>query len=240
MGFRFRNIVKLLPGVRLNISKSGISTSIGGPGATINLSSKGTRQTVGLPGSGLSFSTFNSNTDSEDTGDGGGNAVPSRKSTGCGWAVLALVGLLAIGLCSRQSPIVHDPALPPASGAAAKFQRDETVVVTASSLNGRSEPSASGNVVGKLRAGSEVQVVDRSGEWLKVIKDGTTLWILASHVANRRPAQAQALVQAVSPKSRIVPKPRPSSTSRSLFGKVCKRGKPCGNACISRNRVCHK
>jgi hypothetical protein len=56
MGFRFRKTIRLLPGVRLNISKSGFSTSVGQPGATINLGKRGVRGTVGLPGSGLSYS----------------------------------------------------------------------------------------------------------------------------------------------------------------------------------------
>ena len=56
MGFRFRRSIKLFPGVRLNVSKSGVSTSIGARGATINIGPKGTRATVGLPGTGISYS----------------------------------------------------------------------------------------------------------------------------------------------------------------------------------------
>jgi hypothetical protein len=56
MGFRFRKSIKLFPGLRLNISKSGISTSIGVPGATVNISKRGTRGTVGIPGTGISYS----------------------------------------------------------------------------------------------------------------------------------------------------------------------------------------
>jgi hypothetical protein len=55
MGFRFRKSIKILPGVRLNFSKSGFSTSIGVPGATINVSDRGTRGTVGVPGTGVSY-----------------------------------------------------------------------------------------------------------------------------------------------------------------------------------------
>lgn len=53
MGFRFRRRIKLLPGIRLNISKSGLSTSVGEPGTTINLRGDHVRTTVGVPGSGL-------------------------------------------------------------------------------------------------------------------------------------------------------------------------------------------
>lgn len=56
MGFRFRRTIKLAPGVRLNISKSGVSTSIGTRGATINVGRRGTRGTVGIPGTGISYS----------------------------------------------------------------------------------------------------------------------------------------------------------------------------------------
>ena len=57
MGFRFRRSITLFPGVRINLSKSGVSTSIGAPGATLNVGSKrGARVTVGIPGSGLSYS----------------------------------------------------------------------------------------------------------------------------------------------------------------------------------------
>lgn len=58
-GLRIRKYLKLFPGVKLNFSKSGVSTSIGKKGATVNLSSKGTRATVGLPGSGISYSKYN-------------------------------------------------------------------------------------------------------------------------------------------------------------------------------------
>ncbi len=58
MGFRFRKSIKIMPGVRVNVSKSGFSTSVGGRGATMNVSKRGVRTTVGIPGSGLSYSTL--------------------------------------------------------------------------------------------------------------------------------------------------------------------------------------
>lgn len=56
MGLRFKKSIKIFPGVRINLSKTGISTSVGVRGATINFSKRGTRATVGIPGSGLSYS----------------------------------------------------------------------------------------------------------------------------------------------------------------------------------------
>ena len=57
MGFRFQKRIKIAPGVRLNLSKSGASVSLGRNGATVNLSKRGTFATLGLPGTGLSYRT---------------------------------------------------------------------------------------------------------------------------------------------------------------------------------------
>jgi hypothetical protein len=60
MGFRFYRRVRIIPGVRLNLSKSGVSASIGGRGAWYTVGPKGTRSTVGLPGTGLYYTQANS------------------------------------------------------------------------------------------------------------------------------------------------------------------------------------
>ena len=56
MGFRFRKIISAIPGVKVNLSKSGASTSIGGHGATVNVGTSGKRTvTLGVPGTGMSY-----------------------------------------------------------------------------------------------------------------------------------------------------------------------------------------
>jgi hypothetical protein len=57
MGFRFRRSPKIAPGVRANISKSGISYSLGGRGASVTIGHGKVRRTVGIPGTGISYST---------------------------------------------------------------------------------------------------------------------------------------------------------------------------------------
>ncbi|MCL4877099.1 MAG: tetratricopeptide repeat protein [Anaerolineae bacterium] len=57
MGFRFRKSIKILPGVRINLSKSGPSLSLGGGGATFNVGGRGTRLTLGIPGTGIYYTT---------------------------------------------------------------------------------------------------------------------------------------------------------------------------------------
>ncbi len=56
MGFRFRKVISVLPGVKINLSKSGVSTSLGGHGATVNVGTSGKRtMTLGIPGTGMSY-----------------------------------------------------------------------------------------------------------------------------------------------------------------------------------------
>jgi len=56
VGWRFRRTMKILPGVRLNFSRSGVSWSVGVRGLRLTLGGKtGPRTTVGLPGSGISY-----------------------------------------------------------------------------------------------------------------------------------------------------------------------------------------
>ncbi|HHX0999896.1 TPA: DUF4236 domain-containing protein [Pseudomonas aeruginosa] len=50
MAIRFRKSIKVVPGVRLNISKSGVSTSAGGKGLTANVSKSGVSTSIGKKG----------------------------------------------------------------------------------------------------------------------------------------------------------------------------------------------
>src|SRR3984957_7940084 len=55
MSFRFRRSIRILPGLRLNVGKRGVSASIGGRGAHVTFGRTGTRTTIGIPGTGLSY-----------------------------------------------------------------------------------------------------------------------------------------------------------------------------------------
>lgn len=43
MGWSYRKRIKVLPGIHLNVSKRGISTTVGKRGASVNFSSSATR-----------------------------------------------------------------------------------------------------------------------------------------------------------------------------------------------------
>jgi predicted RNA-binding Zn-ribbon protein involved in translation (DUF1610 family) len=55
MSFRFRQSFKILPGLKLNLSKTGLSASIGGAPFTLNLGNCGLMATASIPGTGISF-----------------------------------------------------------------------------------------------------------------------------------------------------------------------------------------
>lgn len=88
MAFRFRKSVKLAPGIRFNVSKSGVSTSIGRRGATVNISKRGTRVTAGLPGTGISASKLYRRP---------AKSAPPAPATKAEWATAMFIGFLLSG-----------------------------------------------------------------------------------------------------------------------------------------------
>src|SRR5689334_4734371 len=58
MPVRVRKSFNLFPGIKVNMSKGGMSISVGRKGFHLNFSKRGVRQTVGLPGSGISESSY--------------------------------------------------------------------------------------------------------------------------------------------------------------------------------------
>lgn len=55
MGLRFFRRVNLIPGLRLNFSRSGISASLGHRGFWYTIGRRNRRVTLGLPGTGLFY-----------------------------------------------------------------------------------------------------------------------------------------------------------------------------------------
>ncbi len=88
MGFRFRKSISIVPGVRLNIGKKGISSlSVGKRGASVNFGKNGTHANVGIPGSGLSYRTRLD----------GPNRPPQREASGFSfWPIFLLVLLVVL------------------------------------------------------------------------------------------------------------------------------------------------
>ena len=53
MAWNYRKRIKIAPGIHLNLSKGGVSTSIGPKGAKISIGKNGTYLNTSIPGTGL-------------------------------------------------------------------------------------------------------------------------------------------------------------------------------------------
>jgi hypothetical protein len=91
MGFRFSRRIKIIPGVTLNVSKSGVSTSVGVKGAHVTLGGpRGTRAMVGIPGTGISYTETHKAQASPPV------PVPPRRASGVFVLLLILLGAIAL------------------------------------------------------------------------------------------------------------------------------------------------
>lgn len=80
MPFRFRKSFKIGKGLKLNLSRSGLSTTIGGKGLSLNLGKRGAKLTTGIPGTGISKTTnLTSNIATRDVAE---NAKPMQVQSG--------------------------------------------------------------------------------------------------------------------------------------------------------------
>ena len=53
MGFKYRKRITLFPGFTINLSKSGMSATVGTKGCSVNMGQKGTYLNTGIPGTGI-------------------------------------------------------------------------------------------------------------------------------------------------------------------------------------------
>lgn len=195
MGFRFRKTIRLLPGVRLNISKGGFSTSVGRPGATINIGKRGVRGTVGLPGSGLSYSDMivkrGQGQERVITPQAIGHDAPDASGSGHRNLVIAALIVVAVifallfaaGLMSaRQStplPSQRSITAPPVSlpiSASAPLQKAGSTHVT-TDANCRANPNSRAKVVATLSGNEELTVVSRQSGWARVTTASEDCWV---------------------------------------------------------------
>lgn len=84
MAFLFRKRIKILPGIWLNLSKGGISTSFGGKGITVNIKDDKVKTTASIPGTGLSYRTTSTSTQ-EDA------AIKRAGISGWVWVLVVII-----------------------------------------------------------------------------------------------------------------------------------------------------
>ena len=91
MGLRFRKSITIFPGVKLNISKTGLSLSVGKKGAHINAGTSGRKSvSVGIPGTGLSYTKTISS---------------GKKTLGIAFTAVVIAGAVIMGLFKYKDKI---------------------------------------------------------------------------------------------------------------------------------------
>jgi hypothetical protein len=128
--------------------------------------------------------------------------------------------------------------MPEASGPALAFSNGETVFVTARSLNAREEPSTDAPIATSISRGTSVEVVDRSGEWLKIVQGGVMLWIAAKHVSSSPPTSPNIEPQSLTGVSQIPARKvsKPEQQSISAFYPNCSAVRAAGAAPLYRGQ----
>lgn len=169
MGLRFQKRISLLPGVRLNLSKSGVSASLGPRGADVNIGPHGVTTNAGIPGTGISYR----------------QKLGAGKSKG-GWlGILAVVAGLGVWVFQHHDKMEKTLAAA-APGASAPSQTPVNMApasvryVHRSGSVIRSEPKTSAELLKKEAKGVPVTLLSEQDGWAKVTDGQITGYMRAS------------------------------------------------------------
>jgi hypothetical protein len=187
MGLRFQRVLRIFPWLRLNVSKSGLSGSVGPRGADINIGRRGVTTNAGIPGTGISYRS----------------KVGSHSSKLGVLALIAALGFAAFKNSDRITSLFQHPPTSVASAAktltASKRElAAQTVADTATPTAGvryvhrrgsdlRDAPATSAKVLKKEDKGVQVALISVSGPWAQVRDGDTTGWMRASVLGEQPP-----------------------------------------------------
>jgi hypothetical protein len=184
-GLRFQKRLTILPGLRINLSKSGVSASLGPRGADVNIGKGGVTANAGIPGTGISYR--------QKIGAGGGKWL----------GILAVVGGLAFWAFQHAGKIekFFAPTAPQAANvtpqAASPPQATAHAAVNTAAPGLRYvhrtgsviryESKASGHVLKKELKGALVTLVSESDGWARVTDGNIAGWMRASVLGTEPP-----------------------------------------------------
>ena len=174
MGWRFRRSFRIVPGIRLNMGKTGFtSISVGGRGAALNLGKRGSTSTVSLQGTGLSYRHRHLQPPILPPVHAPGRTLAIRTGV---FAVAVMGGYLALRSPTPSAPpslAVPAGSSGPIPSAVASPVVIPTRRVSTLQANVRGLPSMSGPVVGTLMQGQVVQALQIENGWTRVaLPDG--------------------------------------------------------------------
>jgi hypothetical protein len=160
--FRFRKSVKIAPGVRLNFSRSGVSTTVGVRGLSVNTGRRGTYLNAGIPGTGIRSRSRLGGGGGRRGGSaalgGGGNALAGCMGcSGIGFMLLLFVGFCgSIASHSGGGPDVGSYPLSTVDSSYARQQRE--TLYARGPVNVRSGAGTAHAIAQTLARGDRIEV----------------------------------------------------------------------------------
>jgi hypothetical protein len=209
MPLRFHRVISIIPGLlRINLSKGGISGSVGPRGADINIGKQGVTTNAGLPGTGLSYRQKLG----VAHGSGVGVGLFIAALAFAGYKYVAHNGLPnisgitpaqqtissrlpgddsgSIPKVTREAHVTHPHHARPAAGVdvvAAAKPAGGRMYVRRGNSDLRPAPSTSSEAIRKLAKGDTVTLIALSDKWAEVDNHGTKGWVRASILKDTPP-----------------------------------------------------
>ncbi|MDP8912658.1 MAG: DUF4236 domain-containing protein [Pseudomonadota bacterium] len=219
--------MKILPGVRLNFSRGGLSTSIGGKGARLTLGKRGARGSVGIPGTGFSYSAPLTR---------GERSEASQGSAGCLLIAIVAAGLVSLGMCSTDEASTPPPAVTASTA--------KSLFVMASALNCRASPDEWAAIIRKLPRRETVSVAEERSDWSRIEGVDRECWVASKYLTATLPLEQSTTSAsrpqnlAALPRSQSAVQARQKRERRALGGCPCSGSSVCigprgGRYCIT-------
>ena len=192
-GLRFQKRLRLLPGVRINLSKSGASASVGPRGADVNIGPRGVSANAGIPGTGLSYRN--------KLGGKTSSFVIGVVALAAGLGFAAWKNADRIGAWLAPAPVTQEAAQAAAQAAPAAASQPAVRAPKPTSIRAqaarllvpagtiyvrrggsvlRQTEKTSGATLKKLDKGTAVTVLKHDGDWTQVKSGGITGWMRTS------------------------------------------------------------
>ena len=189
MGFRFQKRISILPGVRINLSKSGASASLGPRGADVNIGRDGVTANAGIPGTGLSYRRKLGGKTK------GGFLGVLAVVAGLGFWEFRHAGKIEKAVAARPVAAVSSTDLSTKASTDAPSTSPAPVNISGNMLRYvhrgnsiiRSEPKASGDILKREVKGATVTLVSEEADGWSKVTDGNITGYMRSSVLGAEP-----------------------------------------------------
>jgi hypothetical protein len=211
MPLRFHRVLNIIPGLfRLNLSKGGLSGSVGPRGADVNIGKHGVTTNAGLPGTGLSYRQKLGVAHGSGIGVGmfvaalgfagykyvAHHGMPDIPGITPAQHIAATTlpeddsgGIPTVTKEARTSHAHHARANAGAGVIAAAKPASGLMYVHRNNSDLRPAPSTSSEAIKKLAKGEKVTLLALSDKWAQVDDAGTKGWVRSSILKDTPPGK---------------------------------------------------